>query len=201
MPSSKPIDVPCVILCGGKSQRMGRDKSLLPFGGVTLIEWMFDKFRALFSSTVLCGKQTYFHLPTILDAPAPLDTPAPLHCPLLGLKSAFEALGDAEWIFFASVDTPFIPQDSILALFYHLQNHKDAQIVHFSTPLHTHYLNAFFHKSTLEILNHHLSRQIYALHEVYKNCHCASLSAADEGVFCNLNTLEIYENAKRSLNG
>ncbi|MFY4863348.1 NTP transferase domain-containing protein, partial [Aliarcobacter butzleri] len=27
-----PFEIPCVILSGGKSSRMGEDKSLLPFG-------------------------------------------------------------------------------------------------------------------------------------------------------------------------
>ena len=39
----------CVILAGGKSSRMGRDKTLLPFGGfATLTHYGAHKFGRIF---------------------------------------------------------------------------------------------------------------------------------------------------------
>ena len=45
------IPLPCVIIAGGKSSRMGRDKALLPFGGFeTLTEYQIHRLTPLFQS-------------------------------------------------------------------------------------------------------------------------------------------------------
>ena len=36
-----------VILTGGSSRRMGRDKALLPFGDGTLLQTLIDRYAAL----------------------------------------------------------------------------------------------------------------------------------------------------------
>jgi molybdopterin-guanine dinucleotide biosynthesis protein A len=41
------------ILAGGRSQRMGRDKGLLPVGGRTLIEVALDAIRPLFPRVLI----------------------------------------------------------------------------------------------------------------------------------------------------
>lgn len=48
-------DVTGVILVGGRSRRMGRDKALLPLGGKPLAERVMDAFRQVFRRTILVG--------------------------------------------------------------------------------------------------------------------------------------------------
>ncbi|MBT1076341.1 bifunctional molybdenum cofactor guanylyltransferase MobA/molybdopterin-guanine dinucleotide biosynthesis adaptor protein MobB [Geobacter grbiciae] len=48
-------DVAGVILVGGRSRRMGRDKALIPLGGKPLVERVIDAFRPLFERTLLVG--------------------------------------------------------------------------------------------------------------------------------------------------
>jgi len=44
-----PFDIPCVILCGGKSSRMGEDKALLPFGEYsTLVQYQYERLQSVF---------------------------------------------------------------------------------------------------------------------------------------------------------
>jgi molybdopterin-guanine dinucleotide biosynthesis protein A len=44
-----PFEIPCVILSGGKSSRMGEDKSLLPFSSSnSLIEFQFNRLKPYF---------------------------------------------------------------------------------------------------------------------------------------------------------
>ena len=38
-----------IILCGGGSTRMGTDKALLPFGEVSLLEYLVNKYKPHFS--------------------------------------------------------------------------------------------------------------------------------------------------------
>ena len=42
-----------IILAGGKSSRMGRDKALLPFGGKTLLEDMAQRMSGIFDETLV----------------------------------------------------------------------------------------------------------------------------------------------------
>ncbi len=48
-------DITGVILVGGKSRRMGRDKALLEFGGKPLVERVLAVFRECFGRVVLVG--------------------------------------------------------------------------------------------------------------------------------------------------
>ena len=46
-----------VILCGGKSTRIGTDKALLPFGDCCLIEYLVRKFQPDFPKIYLSVQQ------------------------------------------------------------------------------------------------------------------------------------------------
>ena len=47
----------CVILAGGKSSRMGRDKALLPFRGFdSMTEYQIDKFKNHFKKIYISTK-------------------------------------------------------------------------------------------------------------------------------------------------
>ena len=45
-----------IILCGGGSTRMGTDKALLPFGEVSLLEYLVNKYKPHFSHIYLSVK-------------------------------------------------------------------------------------------------------------------------------------------------
>lgn len=49
----KQISLSAIVLAGGKSSRMGRDKSLLPFGERTMIEHLASILRPVFSETLV----------------------------------------------------------------------------------------------------------------------------------------------------
>lgn len=183
---------------------MGQDKALLSFGNHTLIEFLFEKYKALFQNVYLSAKKAYFNFPTITDSlPSSNlkssklksgDKKNPAYCPLLGIKTAFETLLD-EWIFFASIDSPFLSQKNILKLFQ--SRNEESQILYFQTPSHTHFLNAFFHRSTLDMVMRNLANHSYALHHLYSQVQTSKLVLDNELEFSNINTPQEYEQALR----
>jgi molybdopterin-guanine dinucleotide biosynthesis protein A len=50
-------DVTCVILAGGKSRRMSRDKSFIEVGGARLFDYAFGKCTHLFPELIIVTKQ------------------------------------------------------------------------------------------------------------------------------------------------
>ena len=56
-----PFEIPCVILSGGKSSRMGEDKSLLPFSSSSsLIEFQYRRLEPYFKNIFISAKNDKF---------------------------------------------------------------------------------------------------------------------------------------------
>jgi len=87
---SPTCDATAVILAGGRSSRMGRDKTLLEVGGQPLIARLADQLRPLFPEVLVsaddAAKYRFLDLPVIRDA-------VPDQGPLMGILSSLRAAG------------------------------------------------------------------------------------------------------------
>jgi len=60
-----------VVLCGGKSSRMGRDKAALPYGGTTFLQHAIARLKNLCDEVVLSGETAAeYHVRSIPDSVA-----------------------------------------------------------------------------------------------------------------------------------
>lgn len=92
-----------VILAGGMSRRMGRDKAALPFGEETMLSHLVHTYQPYFDVTAVS-----------LNAPGRFDTAGAMEVvdhrpgegPMAGLESAFLDTG-ADVIFLTGTDLPF----------------------------------------------------------------------------------------------
>lgn len=108
-----PLDgITGVILAGGASSRMGRNKALLMVDGMPLIEKIHRTMAQLFRDVVLVTNtpEVYAFLPcrTVEDIYPGFGSIAGLHA---GLAASSE-----EWIFVTACDAPFINPDVIRML-------------------------------------------------------------------------------------
>ena len=90
-----------VILTGGASRRMGRDKALLPYGGKTLLQTLIDRYQTLGPvgvSVNCCGRFP-------MEGARELPDVWPDQGPMNGVLSAFR-LTDAPEILLTAVDLP-----------------------------------------------------------------------------------------------
>jgi molybdopterin-guanine dinucleotide biosynthesis protein A len=111
------------VLAGGASRRMGRDKALLPFQGLTLIEWIAAEVQAAAGSVSIAGNpHLYAHLPFRV-----IPDLRPGCGPLAGLESAFEDT-DAEWILASACDMPTVNRALFRKLLDRADNRSDAVI-------------------------------------------------------------------------
>ena len=91
-----------VILTGGSSRRMGRDKALLPFGDGTLLQTLIDRYAALGPvgvSVDAAGRFPFHGASELTDA-------FPGQGPMNGVISGFRAT-QAEELLLTAVDLPY----------------------------------------------------------------------------------------------
>lgn len=90
-----------VILAGGASRRMGRDKATLPCGDKTLLQYQIDKYAILGPVAVSVNKSGKYAFTGAKEFPDRYPDCGPLN----GLASAF-AETDAAELFLTAVDLP-----------------------------------------------------------------------------------------------
>ncbi|MCG2741687.1 MAG: molybdenum cofactor guanylyltransferase [Syntrophaceae bacterium] len=115
-------DITGVILVGGKSRRMGRDKAFLQIAGKTLFERVLEIFRESFNRLLLVGDRAErfagYGLPVLPDI-----------YPGSALGGLYTALyhAETEYIFVSSCDLPF-PNREILRYLCSLRDGFDAVV-------------------------------------------------------------------------
>jgi molybdopterin-guanine dinucleotide biosynthesis protein A len=102
-----------IVLCGGRSGRMGRDKLSLPFGDETLLERVIRIVRGVLPDVVLVAREGQ-HLPEGLEVAVVRDSAEGLG-PLAGIAAGLSAL-DAERAFVAAGDMPLLRPSLISSL-------------------------------------------------------------------------------------
>jgi molybdopterin-guanine dinucleotide biosynthesis protein A len=110
-------DCTAIILVGGDSRRMGRDKATLPFSGTTLMQAVVATMQQLFPVTLVSVRQIRpeIYLPQVCDTQADGG-------PLVGLVSTLNRV-TTPWAFVVACDMPFIST----ALVEQLAGHRAQQ--------------------------------------------------------------------------
>jgi molybdenum cofactor guanylyltransferase len=152
-------DITGVILVGGKSRRMGRDKAFLDFAGRPLVERVLDLFRESFSRVVLVGDRQERFAPYALPVLPDLYPGSALGGLYTGLMQA-----ETEHIFVASCDIPY-PSTEVLRLLCSLKDGYDAVV-----PLPEHGfepLFAIYAKSCLGAMEELLESGNFCVYDFY----------------------------------
>ncbi len=177
-----------VIFAGGKSSRMNKDKSLLPFDGFkTLSEFQYNRLSKIFDKVYISCKDNKFDF----DANLILDKYAD-SSPLIGLISIFETL-DINEVFVISVDSPFIDIDIMDKL--ELYNQDKYDIIVSSTNGKNQPLCAIYKRSILTKAKEFLSKDIHKLNRVIKSLNSKVVEFEEDNRFANLNYYHEYIDA------
>lgn len=108
-----------VILAGGMSRRMGRDKAALPFGEETMLSHLVGLYRPFFDLTAVS-----LNIPNRFDTCGAMEIidRRPGQGPMAGLEAAFLDTG-ADTIFLTGTDLPLGDPALALHLLALLDNH------------------------------------------------------------------------------
>ncbi|WP_298790526.1 molybdenum cofactor guanylyltransferase [uncultured Campylobacter sp.] len=212
----------CVILAGGKSSRMGRDKTLLPFGGfATLTHYGAHKFGRIFDRVFVSSKFDKF------DPPLPLIKDAsPKEFSRSNLTEASDKDGteansaqicsqdtsnlspDAfspmlalysilrnfpkESVFIIPADMPFVSEECVREL-YKFASEYDMVIA--ADESHTHSLCGFFSGDLANAAGELFVTGEHKIGLLRDRCRCKIVKLAREDEFFNINYQADYEQA------
>lgn len=184
------ISVPCVLFAGGKSSRMGEDKSLLPFGGYpTLTQFQYERLKRIFDRVYISTKKRDkfgFEAPFLLD-PANAE-----FAPTAGFVTLFNELSD-ERVIVLSVDTPFVDENVFSALLDADSMELDTVIA--KTDSGSHPLCGLYHRSLAEEFERMLSEGDHRLGKLLAHSNTRYLNFSDDQLFANLNHPHEYQEA------
>jgi len=183
-----------IIIAGGKSSRMGKDKALLPFGAFdTLAEFQHARLKKLFSKVYLSTKEDKFDF----EAKCIYDRYEE-SSPLVAILSIFETL-NVESIFVLSVDAPFVGRDIIESLV--TQDKDDIDVIIAKSPSGEQPLCGFYKKSILRAAQAQYKKGNHKLRDLLRIVNTKRVTFKDDTPFINLNHPSDYEDAlKVSLN-
>ena len=180
-------DIPCIILSGGKSSRMGKDKSLLSFHNEqTLIEYQHKKLSKIFQNIYISSKVDKFDFPCKI-----IYDKSEIYSPMVALQSILQTLQD-EKVFIVPVDTPFLEETTIRKIIsYSSNNQYDVTICKDLNKIHN--LIGVFGKNILkqiDLMLEHNNHKINTL--LTQKIKLQIVSFEDIQQFTNINTKEDY---------
>jgi molybdopterin-guanine dinucleotide biosynthesis protein A len=189
------------VLVGGRSGRMGRDKTLLSYRGQPMALWQAEKLLLVCGRAALVGKDPA----PFRDAPFPfVEDGAEPQAAAFGVAAAL-AWSPEETNLILAADVPRLPEDFLAALLDVAEAIHAPAIVPVSSG-HAQTLCAVWRKSALVPLLGRLAAGDYSLHGALTALgavlipeeETARMSGGDPSNFYNVNTPEDYERLERA---
>lgn len=196
------IPVTAAVMAGGRSMRMGVDKTLLPVHGETLLARVVQAVSGVCAHTVVVTDRAE----QIAEAGLPADTEVLIdevsyQGPLGGLVTALKAAPD-DWVLAVAADVPWLEPEVIRALW---DAHDDAQVVVAVTEKGVEPLLALYHRDCLPVARRVLAsgrRRLVAMFPELRviELPLETLRAADPGLrsLVNVNTPEDLADVRES---
>src|SRR5688572_17109054 len=135
-----------VVLCGGKSSRMGTSKALLPFGSETMLQRVVRVLGGVVSPLVVVAASDQ-ELPELPASVIVTRDERPERGPLEGLRAGLKALPeDVDRAYVTSCDVPLLVPGFVSQMLEHSRHHDIAVMEIDGFP---HPLSAVYRRSVL----------------------------------------------------
>ncbi len=185
-----------VILAGGKSKRMGTNKSLLKIGDKTLIEHMVNIFKEHFDEILLSVNEKG-HFDDLNLGVEEIEDIYKGIGPMGGFYSVFKNT-DIEKFFVCAVDTPFVMPSAAIEMMEKSEGVDICALLKEDGK--TEPLFAVYNRSCLENIESLIEKKDYKIKELFEKSNVKYIPKYDlNKSFANLNTREDYEEALKEL--
>ena len=189
------IDVTGVILAGGRSTRMGRDKATLELAGQTLFERTLEVLQTVFPRVLIAGDRPDLARPGVPCVPDLYPGSA-----LGGLQGGLAAI-TTPWMFVTPCDLAHPDADLVRCI---LRHKNGCDVVVPRTPGGFEPVFALYHKNCLPLMERMLARGQYRIYDFYNQVHVRYLDPAElpvgwERALRNLNTPQELQSFEKDL--
>jgi molybdopterin-guanine dinucleotide biosynthesis protein A len=187
-----------IVLCGGKSTRMGTPKALLPFGSETMLQRVVRLLSGVVSPVVVVAASDQ-ELPELPASVIVTRDEREGRGPLEGLRAGLKALpADIDTAYVTSCDVPLLVTGFVTQM---LELARGYDVAVMEIDGFTHPLTAVYRRDTLphieDLLAHDRLRPLFLYERVKtRRVQPAEITAdSDLRTLRNLNTREDYEQA------
>lgn len=186
------IDIAGVVLAGGKSNRMGIDKSLLKFKGTTLIQRIIDEHKKLVENVFVIGKESgqFQNARGIKDNIENIG-------PMGGLYTALSQI-KANWYLISPCDMPFL-NFTELKIILDEASKSEYQAIIAESEKGLEPLVAAYNSEVYPIIKNNIENGNYAIRSLFEKLNIKFLQFNEQifekDIFFNINYPDDYESA------
>jgi len=181
--------IPAVILAGGKSSRMGEDKSLLPFiDGKTLAQYQYERLLEIFDEVYISTKEEKFSFTKNL-----ILEDAQEFAPTYGILQIINTLKRP--FFLIGVDVPLFSKESIKTLLD--AYHKDLDGVVGSSQGRFEPLCGIYSPTIKEYILESIESNCHRLGKIIKRANVEVIDFKNSEEFINMNTPDLFYETKK----
>lgn len=175
-----------IIMAGGRSRRMGQDKTVLLINGGSAVKHVFDQLKSHFAQILISSNNIAEHS---LDGAEVVPDETVGRGPLMGIASALRASRN-DINFVIACDIPEVDIDLVRRL---IKKSKDFDAVLPQTgPCQYEPLFAVYRKSTLAAIDESIISGNYKILSPLKNCKVNYVELSYSEELKNLNTMNDY---------
>jgi molybdopterin-guanine dinucleotide biosynthesis protein A len=185
-----------IVLAGGESRRMGRDKAFLKLEGIPMIEHVLRTLRTIFPRTIIVTNNpsayASYEAAVVTDA-------VKKQCPLAGIYSGLLSSAE-EYNFVAACDMPFLNPD-LITYMTGLVDGYDI-VVPMTAGRNVEPLHAIYSKRLLPVIKKQLHGDERKIQGIFKEARVKYVTETEidrydpeRRSFRNLNTLDEYKEA------
>lgn len=172
-----------LVLAGGRSTRMGRDKGLIVYNEKPQREYIAALLRK-FCAQVFVSCKTKEYIPPALN---PLPDHFELESPLNGILSAFESNNSVAWLT-VPVDMPYVNEAALAYLLHHRDTTKMVTCFVDSDGRNPEPLLALWEAKAAALLKIYFESGGISPREFLKQHDILLLQPPDKRIHCNINT-------------
>lgn len=176
-----------IIMAGGKSRRMGKDKTILPINGIPAIKHIFAQLRPHFDQIIVSSNNIAQHS---FDGVEVVKDEAKGKGPLMGIASALRVSRNQD-NFVVACDIPDVDINFVRLLIRECRGF-DAVIPQ-TGPSHYEPLFAIYRKDILVSIDESISRGKFKILEPLKKRKVKYLESSEALKLKNLNTMNDYQ--------
>ena len=183
------MDLIAVILAGGRSSRMGRDKALLELNEQKFIDHLVQELSGCCKVMISAAHQddyAGYGVPVIADETKDIG-------PIEGIRQALRSSG-SDYVFVCAVDTPFVRKEMMQYLAEFISSDYDAFVFREGDRIHPHI--GIYSRAALSVIEEMIGEKQYRLTELLSRIRTKYVdigtSCFDRKVLRNINTPDDY---------